>query len=182
MPLTVGQSTSFFTASTQMGLPPDQRTALAAQGLTTPDDFSDFGIDEHDTALKNMRTAIPGLPAVAEVLNGAGDVQVAAAPAVPPVPPVVMPAKSTQQLEVTSTAWHYYNNTGQTVTNTNMHYKNVLKDFHIEWKTIESMAKESKPDVPVITKGNINLKWTDTFKDYCLNTFSVRKTPLAYVI
>ena len=104
MPLTVGQSTTFFTAGTQMGLTPVQRTALAAQGLTTPDDFSDFGKDELDAALKNMRTAIPGLPAVLEVLNGAGDVQVAGSPAVPPVPPVVMPAKSTQRLGVASTA------------------------------------------------------------------------------
>ena len=101
-----------------------------------------------------MRTTIPGLPAVAEVFVGVGDVQVASAPAVQPVPPVVMSAKSTQRLGVASSAWHYYTNTGQTVTNSNMHYYNVLKDFHIEWKSIESMAKESKPDVPVITKGN----------------------------
>ena len=61
MPLTVGQSTTFFTAGTQMGLTPVQRTALAAQGLSTPDDFSDFVTDELDTGLKNMRTSIPAV-------------------------------------------------------------------------------------------------------------------------
>jgi hypothetical protein len=61
-----------------------------------------------------------------------------------------------------------------------MHSNNVLKNFHIEWKAIQSMADGSGPDVPLITQNNPPLWWTDNFLDYFLNTFGVRKTP--YVI
>jgi hypothetical protein len=63
-----------------------------------------------------------------------------------------------------------------------MHYNNILKDFHIEWKAITAMADLTSPTVPCITKNNPPLRWTDTFKDYCLNTFGVRTVPLAYII
>ena len=105
---------------------------LSAQGLTTHDCFSNFGKDELDIALKNMRTSVPGVPAVMEVLNDAGDVVVAASTVVQPVPPVAIPIKYTQRLEVASTVWNYYTDTSCVVTNKNIHYKNVLENFHRE--------------------------------------------------
>ena len=181
MPLTATQVTSFFTSNTQMGLTGIQRAALAAQGLATPSDFSEFGKEELDSALKNMRTAIPGVAAIPAAVDVNGVEIAPAVPAEPAIPPVVMPAKSTHRLEVASIAWHYYTDTGRTVTSINMHYNNVLKDFYIEWKAIESMAEETKADVPLIDKNNPPLKWIDTFEDFLMNTFGVRKTPLAYV-
>ena len=182
MVLTPLQLTSFFTVGTQMGLTAVQRNALAAQGLATTDDFADFGKDELKEALKNMRTSIPGIPAVVAVAAARGIAEVAAVDAVPAIPPIVLPAKSTHRLEVASLAWHYYTDTSRTVTSTNMHYNNVLKDFYVEWKAINSMASTSPADIPCITKNNPPLRWTDTFMDYCLNTFGVRQTPLAYVL
>ena len=165
-----------------MDLTDDQRIALAAQGLADVGDFFDFGKDELDQAIKNMRTSVPGIPAVAEVTDNNGNVTTAAVPAVPPVLPVIMPAKSTHRLEVASLAWHYYTDTSRAITTANMHYTNVLQSFYTEWKAIISMSKETPPDVPCITKNNPPLKWTDTFMDYCNNTFGVRKAPLSYVI
>ena len=173
---------NFFCSSVQMDLSDEQRAALAAQGLADIGDFFDFGKDELDQAIKNMRTSIPAIPAVAEVLDSNNNVVTAAVPAVPPVLPIIMPAKSTHRLEVASIAWHYYTDTSRAITTTNMHYTNVLQGFYTEWKAIVSMAKETPPDVPCITKNNPPLKWTDTFLDYCNNTFGVRKAPLAYVI
>jgi hypothetical protein len=182
MPLTNLQLTNFFTAGTQMGLTPTQRVALAAQGLTSVDDFGDFGKDELVQALRNMRTAIPGVAAIAAVNDEAGNEITPAVPAIPAILPIIMPAKSAHRLEIASIAWHYYTDTARSVTHTNMHYNNTLKNFYIEWKAIMSMSEGSSPDVPCITKSNPPLRWTDTFLDYCLNTFGVRKTPLAYVI
>ena len=182
MALTAGEQTSFFTVGTQMGLTAVQRLALAAQGLATTDDFADFGKDELKEALKNMRTSIPGIQAAEAVLGPRGAVLTAAVEAVAAIPPIVLPAKSTHRLEVASLAWHYYTDTSRIVTNTNMHYNNVLKDFYVEWKAITSMASSTPADIPCITKNNPPLRWTDTFMDYCLNTFGVRQTPLAYVL
>lgn len=165
-----------------MDLNADQRDALAVQGLATVDDFRDFGKEELEQAIRNMRTTIPGIPAVPAVLDADGNVEVAAVPAVPPILPIILPAKSFHRLLVASIAWHYYTDTSRAVTSTNMHYTNILQDFYTEWKAICKLAKESAPDVPVITKNNPPLKWTETFKDYCNNTFGVRKTPLAYII
>ena len=62
MPFTAPQLTQFFTSGVQMALTASQRASLAAQGLTSVDDFADFGKDELDQAIRNMRTHIPGVP------------------------------------------------------------------------------------------------------------------------
>ena len=190
MPLTGQQTANFFVHGTQMGLTETQRTALASQGLSVLDDFADFGKDELEQALKNMRTSIPGIPAVPAVpaimhATTPGRIltpAILAVPAVPGIPPIIMPAKSTHRLEIASIAWHYYTDTSRSITSTNMHYNNILKNFYLEWKAISSMSKDSSQDVPCITKTNPPLRWTDTFMDYCLNTYGVRKAPLAYII
>ena len=63
-----------------------------------------------------------------------------------------------------------------------MHYNNILKNFNLEWKAIQAMAELTPPSVPCIMKNNPPLRWTDTFIDYCMNTFGVRTVPLAYII
>ena len=42
MPFTVAQLTAFWTSPAQMGLTACMRVHMAAEGLTTPDDFEDF--------------------------------------------------------------------------------------------------------------------------------------------
>ena len=42
MPFTVAQLTAFWTSQAQMGLTARTRVQMAAEGLTTPDDFEDF--------------------------------------------------------------------------------------------------------------------------------------------
>ena len=112
MPLTAAQTTSFFTANTQMGLTQIQRAALDAQGLATPTNFADFGKEILETAFKNVRTVIPGIAAIPAVVDATEVITDAAYPAIPAIPPIVMPAKSTHHLQVASLAWHYYTDTG----------------------------------------------------------------------
>ena len=131
--------------------------------------------------MKKFCTTIHGVTAIPIIFDANGIETTPEIPAIPAITPAVMPVKSTHSLQVASIAWHYYTNTGRNITNTNMHYNNVLKNFYIEWKVIVSMAEESKSDVPMISKNNPPLKWIDTFEDFLMNTFGVRKTPLAYV-
>ena len=78
---TNAQLTAFFTNGPQMALNANERARLQARGLVTVDDFCDFKEDQLDQAKKNLGISIPGVPAV---LNPAGNVVVAAIPAVPP--------------------------------------------------------------------------------------------------
>ena len=173
MPLTTLYHTHFFTAAIQMGLSETQHLAslLAAQGLNTVDDFIDFDKDELDQALKNMHTSIPSITAVEAITNVDGVITIPAEPAVPEIPPIIIPAKSAHRLEVASIAWHNFTDISHSITSANMHYNNTLKNFHIEWKAISSMAAASFSDVPCIMKNNPPLLFTDTFMVYCLNTF-----------
>ena len=77
-----------------MNLTAEQRRALAEQGLEVMMDFADFGRDELVQALKNMRTSIPGIPETPAVVDANGTVTTPAIPAVDPVLPVILPAKS----------------------------------------------------------------------------------------
>ena len=104
MTLTDRQHTFFFTAGVQMGLSDAQRFSLATQGLETVDDFVDFGKDELEQALKNMRTSIPGIAETPAVTGANGVITTPAVPAVPAILPVILPAKSTHRLEVASVA------------------------------------------------------------------------------
>ena len=42
MPFTVAQLTAFWTSQAQLGLPVCMRVQMAAEGLTTPENFEDF--------------------------------------------------------------------------------------------------------------------------------------------
>ena len=104
-----GALTAFFTHATQLGLTSNQRAALAAEGLATPDDFQDFKQEELRVAFKNARLATPRVP---------------------------IPARCTTHILIALVAWNYYRDTGRQPTPANMNFTNVLRDFDVEWKAI----------------------------------------------
>ena len=63
-----------------------------------------------------------------------------------------------------------------------MHFSNVLRDFHVEWKAMLSMSEQESPSLPMLLKNNPPLKWCGSFKSFLYATFGVRKVPLLYVI
>ena len=170
-----------------MALSPEQRNALQREGLTLVTDFDDFEEDQLRVAFKNARAGIPGTPtiqAVSEVIQN-GQVVQAAIPAIPGTPgvqSVPIPAKCITRLLIASVAYHYYKDTGREVTHTNMHFTNVLRDFHIEWKAMLSIAEQEAPSLPILSKNNPPLKWCESFKNFLYAIFGVRKVPLLYVI
>ena len=64
--------TAFFTNAPQMGLMVVARTRLADEGLVNVADFEDFKPEQIQQALKNLRTAIPGVPGIAPVIDNSG--------------------------------------------------------------------------------------------------------------
>lgn len=91
-----------------MGLPPNAQARLASEGLATIDDFKDFKEEELKAAFRNMKTSIPGLQAVPEQLNAAGDVITATMPAVPRILPCLVSTQCALQINVASNVFHYY--------------------------------------------------------------------------
>ena len=137
------QNTQFFTSNAQMALTPEQRHALRREGLETVQDLIDFKQDELKVAFRNTRTGIPGTPAIlavaavpAVVQNGnviqAAVPAIAGVPGIPAIHPVPIPARSTMRLLIASVAFHYYRDTGRSMTPANMHFNNVLRDFYVE--------------------------------------------------
>ena len=126
------QLEAFFSNVGQMGLPPQVRERLSTEGLTTIDNFKDFKDDELQAAFKNMRTSIPGLPAVLKQLNARGNIIADAVLAIPGILPYLTSARCALRLKIASNAWHYYTSIGRDINLANMNYNTVLKGFHIE--------------------------------------------------
>ena len=63
-----------------------------------------------------------------------------------------------------------------------MHFINTLRDFNVEWEAITTLAKQVPAKVPSLSKTNPPLRWCESFKNVCYNTFGVRIVPLLYVI
>ena len=170
------QHDAFFTNGPQMGLTAGQRNRLAQEGLTIVADFEDFKEPQIEAAIKNLRIAIPGIPAQ---LDAAGNVLVAA---VPPIPPCLVSARCALRLKVASVAFHYYCDISCTQTPQNMNYTLVLRDFYTEWEAITKLSEEDRPTVPKLGKNQTPLRWIESFKDCLYRTFGVRKCPISYVI
>ena len=176
------QNTSFFTNGPQLGLSENVRARLAQEGLATANDLADFKEEQLEQAYKNMRTAIPGVPGIAAQLDANGNVVVPAVPAIQPIPPVLVSARCRLRLMVASIAYHYYDSIIRDQTPQNMNYSLVLKGFYSEYEAILELAKEDKPDVPVLHKNSTPLKWIESFRDCLYRTYGLRKTPLLYVV
>ena len=170
------QLQAFFENGPQMNLSPIARARLQEQGLTTIDDFAGFKEDQLSQALKNMRTNVPGAPAVTDAQGNV------VTPAVPGQLPCLVPATSIHRLKVASIAYHYYISIKRTPTPANMNFGTVLRDFFTEYEAIQKLEKEDKPDVPILHKHTTPLKWVDSFKDCLSRTFGLRHTPLSYII
>ena len=182
MPFTVNQTTNFFEVATQMGLSPVIRARLAQEGLEQIANFVDFKEEQLKDAFKNMRTAIPGIPATAEVQDNNGQVIQAAVAGVAAIPPVLVPANCSLRLRVASIAYHYYLSISREPTAANMNYALVLMSFYEEWEALLESIKNDPPEVPLLLKTTTPLKWMESFKECCYGTFGIRKTPVSYLL
>ena len=170
------QNDNFFTNGPQMALNADARNRLAAEGLVRVEDFEDFKEEQLEDAIKNLRTAIPGVPAV---LDAGGNV---VPPAIPPILPCLISARCHLRLKVASIAFHYYRSIDREPNSQNMNYSTTLRGFYTEWEAINKLKDEDRPDVPALSKNVTPLKWLESFKDCLSRTYGVRQCPISYVI
>jgi len=158
------ENINFFQNAPQMGLSPVQYACLSAEGLATVESFLDFEEDDLDSAARNLRVAIPAVP---EIMNAVDPLLVAFPPVPPAIPACTMPANCLKHLNIASVAYHYYIYIGREPTPVNMNFTRVLRGFHIEAEAIKKLAKQTKPDVPVLNKNTPPNKWLESFRD-CL--------------
>ena len=154
MVFNASQNTVFSTNDPHMNLPPAICLRLQQEGLTVVEDFADFKEEELEQAYKNMRTSIPGIPAIPLVLDAVGNIQVTGIPAIPPVMPAVISARCRLCLGIALIAFHYYTSIARVPNSVNMNYTTVLKRFYREWEAIVEIAKEDKPNVHPLNGSN----------------------------
>ena len=171
--LTAAQTTAFFEAAAQMGIPHETVLQLQHEGISSVDDLADFDKDSLQQVADNLRRPGGRVP----------DPNPGAAPgATIPTPPFVFGAKSQKRLLVASNLVRYYDTVGRTITAANMQWNTVMKNFEVQWKALKDRKDDEEPDVPMISKALPIIKWTEAFEDYLSRVIGVRTIPLSYVI
>ena len=123
------ENQNFFMNNPQMGLSPAQFTHLSTEGLSTVESFINFEENDLDSAARNLRFAIPGIPAVLVPVDAAIEV----VPTVAAVTACTMPASCLKHLKIASIAYHYYISIGREPTSVNMNFSRV------EWEAIKKL-------------------------------------------
>ena len=103
-------------------------------------------------------------------------------PVLVPQQPFVLGAKSLRRLKVAAKAVRYYESIGRPTTAANMHYTNTLRNFELQWNSLEEKIDADEPDVPKVTRNLAITRWSESFVDFLNQVYGVRKAPLAYVI
>jgi hypothetical protein len=178
MPITAAQTAAFFTGQDQMGIPAATVARMAMEGLVTVSDLADFDKDSLHQMADNLRrpggrVPDPNAPAPAN----AGD----PVPTIP-TPPFVFGAKSQKRILVATDLVRYYDATGRALTEANMQWNPVMKNFELQCKALKDKKDKDPPEVPKISKALPVIKWTEAFKDHLARRIGVRTVPLSYVI
>jgi hypothetical protein len=165
MPLTVAQLTAFWTGPAQMGLSARTRTQIAAEGLTSPDDFEDFN-DEAD--LEGLFKLLLKPP---KVMVGAVLTEVAA---------YVIPAKTMIRMHGVRLIMAYYRMVGRDVSANDLLWP-VVKSFVEQWKALLEKKKADVGQAPKLTKDWVIHKWLESFQQHLSDKIGVRNGPLTYL-
>ena len=173
MVLTGAQTTLFFEAAAQMGIPHATVIQLQNEGISTVDDLTDFDKDGLQQVADNLRRPGGRIP---------DPTQGAAQGATLPTPPFIFGAKSQKRLLAACDIVRYYEETGRPLTAANIQWDSVIKNFSEQWKALKDRKTGELLEVPKITKALPVIKWTQALADYLHRLIGVRMIPLAYVI
>ena len=170
--LTVAQTTAFFEAADQMGIPHATVIQLQVEGMTSLPDLADFDKDMLQQLTDNLRKPAGRVP----------DPNPGAAPgATILTPPFVFGAKSQHRITVCCELVRFYNTVGHDLTPGNMRWQHVTKNFEVQWKALKACKEDDDPEVLKISEALPIIKWTETFQDFLNRVIGVRTIPLAYV-
>jgi hypothetical protein len=167
------QTTTFFEAADQMGIPQDTREQLEQEGIETASDLSDFDKDTLTQVAENLRrpggripNSDPNAPAGATIAQ----------------PPFVFGAKSQKRLLAACNLVRYYEMIDRDLSTSNMCWEPVIKNCNQQWKALKDRKDDEAPEVPKISKTLSIIKWTEAFTDFLHWKIGVRMVPLAYVV
>jgi hypothetical protein len=171
---TQAQTTAFFEAADQMGIPPDTREQLEQEGIETASDLSDFDKDTLTQVADNLRR--PGGQIPNPDPNDPAGATIAQ-------PPFVFGAKSQKQLLAACDMVRDYEMIDRELSAANMRWEPVIKNFTQPWwKALKDREDDEAPEVPKISKTLSIIKWTEAFIDFLHRKIGVRMVPLAYVV
>ena len=173
MVFTIAQTTAFFEAADQMGIPGDTRVQLGEEGIEAVSDLSDFDKDTLTQVADNLRQ--PG----GRIANPDPN---APPGATIPQPPFVFGAKSQKRLLAACDTVRYYEMIARELSASNMRWDPVIKNFSQQWKALKDRKDGEAPVVPKISKTLSIIKWTEAFTDFLHRKIGVRMVPLAYVV
>jgi hypothetical protein len=173
MVFTIAQTTLFFEAQDQMGIPADTRLQLANEGIQAVSDLSDFYKDTLTQVADNLRR--PG----GRIANPDPNAPLGATIA---QPPFVFGAKAQQRLLAACDMVRYYEMIDRELSASNMRWEPVIKNFTQQWKALKDRKDGEAPEVPKISKTLSIIKWTEAFTDFLHRKIGVRMVPLAYVV
>jgi hypothetical protein len=173
MVFTNGQTTSFFEAIDQMGIPEDTRIQLGKEGIDAVSDLSDFDKDTLTQVADNLRR--PGGRIANPDPNAPPGATIAQ-------PPFMFGAKSQKRLLAACDMVRYYEMIDRELSASNMRWDPVIKNFSQQWKALKDRKDGEAPVVPKISKTLSIIKWTEAFTDFLHRKIGVRMVPLAYVV
>jgi len=172
MVLTAAQVLAFFVSAEQMAIPAATVPALNTEGIDGPDDLAEFdqtGIGQVVDSLRKPGDRIPnpdpGAPVGATI----------------PRPPYVLGAKSQKRLIAASDLIRYYVTTGRALTQGNIQWDPIIKNFTEQWSALKA-RKDEDIAVPKLSRGLPMLKWVEAFTDFLSRKVGARTIPLVYVI
>jgi len=162
-------------SSTNMKLNSDAAvTRISHEGITNFDSLLDFDRKSILNLPSICKETIPNIPA-----DAANEVVAEAA-----VPGANISAIAVQRLIISTFAASYYNSIGRTMTPHNMHYRNVLSTFKIEYEAYTELKSQDEPDIPKINDRDGDrkiIRWAPIFVDIMSRTYGTRG-PLSYVL
>ena len=169
MPWTNAQTTAFFQANNQMGIPAETRERIKDEGIENVGDLIDFDKE----AIKLIAESLQR-PAGRILDPNDPDATI-------PTPPFVFGAKSQKRLVEASAMVRFYDTISRELTPANMRYEPIIRNFGQQWKSLQDRKDGEKPKVPELTRELGVLRWSEAFSDYLDRAIGVRCAPLSYV-
>ena len=169
MPLTAAQLTAFWTDPDQMGLTNRTRRQMAAEGLTTPDDFEDFPEKGDLEGLFKL------LLKPAKEISGAGPTAT-----LKEVAAYVIPAKTQIRLQGVRKVVAYYEKVGRAITASDVMWP-VVRNYVEQHKALMEKKEADVGLPPKLTKDKLVYKWLESLQQYLSDKIGVRDAPLSYL-
>ena len=164
-----------------MALEHRTRMQLQTEGITTPDDLTDFDEEIIKQVVENLRKPGGQVPNPLYVANTNGQFP-RDIPQMIPTPPYKLSAISLARLKGAIELAKYHEVCERELSAANMQWKTVGVEFMRHWKILLEKKDKDPGEVPKINARSLPiLKWVEAINNFLAGTVGVRGIPLSYV-